>query len=364
MMMFRSRNEWFGHELQNHRREWVCQYCQHAPLPASAEFSKHVSSLHPDVLARTQIEAILLQSEEPVDTISAFACPLCDEWEESIKTRQEKQEDKIRMLNHREMVEPYGTRKQFRRHLGRHMEQLALFALPTNDAELEDDSSDGDEDGDSEHEGVPLAPKDPLDNQYDRTDLITWPGKGDLLLQYNVSEIPRDVAVRFTAENKLPIQDLEETTLRIANEMYTSVLDHQAESNPGTGIEDPKVNFMEASAARLRGHQCMNESDWRGAVEAYTKAIKISSEPLSYIDRASAFIKMSEFQSAIKDCDKAIQGDVTFTRPYIRKAEAYLAMKEYSKCLETCDQASKLENAHLLANEIEQLRETALAHKI
>lgn len=28
---------------------------------------------------------------------------------------------------------PYGTKAQFRRHLGRHMEQLALFALPRND---------------------------------------------------------------------------------------------------------------------------------------------------------------------------------------------------------------------------------------
>lgn len=47
--------------------------------------------------------------------------------------RQEKQENKIRLLNDGEIDGTYGTRKQFRRHLGRHMEQLALFALPRND---------------------------------------------------------------------------------------------------------------------------------------------------------------------------------------------------------------------------------------
>jgi hypothetical protein len=160
MMMFRSRNEWFGHELQNHRREWVCQYCHHVPFLTAADFSKHISTSHPAVLASTQIQAVLLQSEEPVDTISAFACPLCDEWEEGIKTRQGKQEGKIRMLNHGEMVEPYGTKKQFRRHLGRHMEQLALFALPTNNAELDDDSTSGEEDDQSDHRESQPGPID------------------------------------------------------------------------------------------------------------------------------------------------------------------------------------------------------------
>jgi hypothetical protein len=50
------------------------------------------------------------------------------------------------------ITEPYGTRRQFRIHLGRHMEQLALFALPKNEGgEVEDESVDKDEDEGSEH---------------------------------------------------------------------------------------------------------------------------------------------------------------------------------------------------------------------
>jgi hypothetical protein len=225
MMMFRSRNEWFGHELQNHRREWVCQYCEHAPFPTAAIFSKHISASHPAVLANTQIEAILLQSEEAVDTISAFACPLCDEWEESIKTRQEKQEDKIRMLNDGEMVEAYGTRKQFRRHLGRHMEQLALFALPPNDNEMDNDSTDEDEgeDDDLDHDGGVDETQDPLDKQYDHVSYIFIPGrKGQFKVRYNNSEDVYDVAPRFIAEHKLPISDLEEITKHLQVQMFAA----------------------------------------------------------------------------------------------------------------------------------------------
>ncbi|RFU33867.1 hypothetical protein B7463_g2501, partial [Scytalidium lignicola] len=147
MRMFRSRNEWFAHELQNHRREWVCQYCQHETFKAPDVWADHMKSSHPSVLANSQLEALMLQSEEPIDHIPASACPLCDDWEEQINKRYTQQTSKIQLLNNGQTVEPYSTVKQFRTHLGRHMQQLALFALPKyNSDELNDDSADGGED--------------------------------------------------------------------------------------------------------------------------------------------------------------------------------------------------------------------------
>jgi hypothetical protein len=151
-MMFRSRNEWFAHELQNHRREWICQYCNHTPFLTSTSFSAHILSSHPAVLTSTQIEAVILQSEEAVENVSAFECPLCDEWQEAMMNRKQIKEERARTISDGETIEPYGTKKQFRRHLGRHMEQLALFAVPKNDGELDDDSSQEDEKDDSDHE--------------------------------------------------------------------------------------------------------------------------------------------------------------------------------------------------------------------
>ena len=145
MMMFRSRNEWFAHELQNHRRHWACQYCRHGAFATSTAFSKHIKASHAAILESSQMEAIILQSEEAVDSISAFACPLCDEWEADIKARQGKQVVNAGTSPDFRSFEPHGTKNHFRRHLGRHLEQLALFSLPVSEIDLEKDSSDEDE---------------------------------------------------------------------------------------------------------------------------------------------------------------------------------------------------------------------------
>ncbi|TVY25184.1 hypothetical protein LHYA1_G006052 [Lachnellula hyalina] len=132
------------------KREWVCQHCQHPAFTSAAAYSRHLEGTHPTILQKAQLEALILQSEEPVDKISANACHLCDEWEANLNNS--KQDAKRLLLNGGSVVEPYGTPKQFRRHLGRHMEQLALFALPTQEGEnLEDDSLDDANDDDSEH---------------------------------------------------------------------------------------------------------------------------------------------------------------------------------------------------------------------
>jgi hypothetical protein len=141
--MFRSRNEWWLHELHNHRREWVCAACNTA-LNSKSTFVAHLKSSHRITLSGSQLEALVLKSEEPVDKISASACMLCDEWETNLL--HPKQDAKRAFLNDGAEVEPCGTLVQFRRHLGRHMEQLALFALPMAEGDgMEDDSLGEDE---------------------------------------------------------------------------------------------------------------------------------------------------------------------------------------------------------------------------
>lgn len=140
-MMFPSRNAWFAHEIQNHRREWLCQFCQHPAFVSASSFSTHTKALHGNILASSSLKALILQSEEPVDKIPSTACPLCDEWEASVH-RTHEQLVSARKPDAESDGEAYGNLKVFRRHLGRHMEQLALFALPSNDTEqLEDESA-------------------------------------------------------------------------------------------------------------------------------------------------------------------------------------------------------------------------------
>jgi hypothetical protein len=56
------------------------------------------------------------------------------------------QDAKRVFLNEGKKVEPCGTLAQFRRHLGRHVEQLALFALPIDEVEEAEDQSDSQSD--------------------------------------------------------------------------------------------------------------------------------------------------------------------------------------------------------------------------
>jgi hypothetical protein len=91
----------------------------------------------------------VLQSEEPIDKVPATACKLCEQWE--IEVRSKIQDSAEPSLDEKR-TEQYSTLAKFRRHLGRHMEQLALFALPMDKGKEDEDlSSEGAEDDLSDH---------------------------------------------------------------------------------------------------------------------------------------------------------------------------------------------------------------------
>ncbi|CZR68675.1 uncharacterized protein PAC_18574 [Phialocephala subalpina] len=143
LKMFRSRNEWWLHELHNHRREWICATCD-APFDSKSSFIGHLRSSHNTTLSGSQLDGLVLKSEEPINKIPASACMLCDEWEANLLNP--KQDAKRAFLNDGAKVEPCGALAHFRRHLGRHMEQLALFALPMAEGDNMEDDSAGDDD--------------------------------------------------------------------------------------------------------------------------------------------------------------------------------------------------------------------------
>lgn len=121
------------------------------------------------------------------------------------------------------------------------------------------------------------------------------------------------------------------------------------------------IDPEKAEEARELGNAKFKESDWPGAVAAYSEMIKRAPEdPRGYSNRAAAFIKLLEFPSAIDDCDKAIKKDSKFIRAYLRKAQAYFGMREYSKCLDVCTEASAEDVTKANAREIDQQQQKAL----
>jgi len=141
--LFSSQHEWFLHENQKHRREWTCHFCKHRPFRASSALKNHILAKHSKNGPKDELPDIVANSEEPINRPAASDCPLCDDWEKSFAQSQ------------------HGDLSKLRKHLGRHMEQLALFALPR---------AEPDEDNEEEQEEEELSEKSQDDSCYVSTD--------------------------------------------------------------------------------------------------------------------------------------------------------------------------------------------------
>ncbi|PFH62813.1 hypothetical protein XA68_11825 [Ophiocordyceps unilateralis] len=123
------------------------------------------------------------------------------------------------------------------------------------------------------------------------------------------------------------------------------------------------IDPAKAEEAREEGNKKFKETDFPGAVAAYSEMIKRAPEdPRGYSNRAAAFVKLFEFPSAVDDCNAAIKRDPTFIRAYIRKAQAYFGMRKYSECVDACTEAQQVDQEHhhgANAREIEQQQQKA-----
>jgi len=136
-----------------------------------------------------------------------------------------------------------------------------------------------------------------------------------------------------------------------------------AERNKIEAARKAYIDPAKAEEAREEGNKKFKESDWPGAVAAYSEMIKRApDDPRGYSNRAAAFTKLLEFPSALDDCNSAIKKDPKFIRAYIRKAQVYFGMREYSKCVDACTEAHNVDNEYhkgANAKEIEQQQQKA-----
>ncbi|MCJ1387908.1 hypothetical protein MMC18_000751 [Xylographa bjoerkii] len=114
--MYEGRRQWFNHELQQHRRSWSCNGHCDRKFDAGEALIAHIKKVSPGLYSDVQLSTLVEIWASPMDTDAKSLCPLCS-------------------------LEAIGT-IQTRRHLGRHLEEIALFALPKDSTEFEDDEVD------------------------------------------------------------------------------------------------------------------------------------------------------------------------------------------------------------------------------
>ncbi|KAI5810621.1 hypothetical protein BZA77DRAFT_391361 [Pyronema omphalodes] len=110
--LYSSRHEWFHHECEFHRREWPCEHCDEVSSSCQ-DFKDHITKRHRHLLRIETMAVLVDRSERVVE--SSQPCPLCPET---------------------------LTPKALQRHLGKHMQQIALFVLPGSLQEDEEDDDD------------------------------------------------------------------------------------------------------------------------------------------------------------------------------------------------------------------------------
>lgn len=116
---FQSQHAWFDHELLIHRARWTCPNCPASFFDTADSLRQHIRLRHSEIISERQLSAIVEQSKRSVDVIRPGDCPFCDEpWAES--------DSDIHKTSEILVVSP----EQFRHHLGHHLQQVAMFALP------------------------------------------------------------------------------------------------------------------------------------------------------------------------------------------------------------------------------------------
>jgi hypothetical protein len=202
-----SRHEWWQHELEAHRITWQCiEGCQKV-FTAQSDFDFHIENDHEDLI--TMLPTIRRTSARSAAMTKQENCPICQ-----------------RLISLR------GLQK----HLASHQQQLALFALPPNLNETDNDENSNDSvsvDGGESNDDITSTSGNSLGPDHDHAS---------------------------DSDEFLPHTSLHSTQRDISNELQSSWLDEQSYPEVRTGIipsthltrgsDDPFADQIEKAALK------------------------------------------------------------------------------------------------------------------
>ncbi|KAH7152101.1 hypothetical protein B0J13DRAFT_255243 [Dactylonectria estremocensis] len=110
---FDRRHRWQLHVSQHHWRSWICPFSCEGTFPSATELKLHIGKKHVQNAPEEQLSAFVALGEKAVPDDTANTCPVCAQIVVGLRS--------------------------YIKHVGRHLEQLALIALP--DLEVEDEES-------------------------------------------------------------------------------------------------------------------------------------------------------------------------------------------------------------------------------
>lgn len=131
--MFDRRHMWFQHEMDKHRKQWRCRFCSYELFGSAASLESHLQDQHSEYTKQQVLSLVTLCAQMP-EHVAASACPFCD-WDADLREQAVSKENETERAPSESNIFAVSL-EQFQRHLGDHLEQLALFAIPPPMKEL------------------------------------------------------------------------------------------------------------------------------------------------------------------------------------------------------------------------------------
>ncbi|PSB01406.1 serine protease [Merismopedia glauca] len=120
-----------------------------------------------------------------------------------------------------------------------------------------------------------------------------------------------------------------------------------------TGVKAPPVQVATAPKADdlyLKGTDLSEKKDYRGAIEAYSKALEINPKyAKAYFDRGNARYYLKEYAQAIADYTQAIALDPKYAFAYYNRGNVRYELKQYDQAIADYTQAIALDPKYAFA---------------
>ncbi|KAJ4349536.1 uncharacterized protein N0V89_008152 [Didymosphaeria variabile] len=131
LKLFPDPASWMAHEAAYHRSRRQCPLCTGEESFDIANLRTHIQ-LHLPSATNDQIESLSEAARHVQHVYLASECPFCDSWEVKLRDsgNETVSDGPIQV-----------TSSQYKRHVGSHMRQLALFVVPREYMRLDEDST-------------------------------------------------------------------------------------------------------------------------------------------------------------------------------------------------------------------------------
>lgn len=163
----------------------MCDICE-TSLHSVQSFETHLTENHFGAFLESQMTALVARSARPLLRINASACPLCD-YQAIVRRRLD--------FLHPTTEPTTVSIRAFQNHLGRHLEQLALFVLPKE--EVVEQAGDAEKTKAENADGLALSSEGPDTNSSDATDDKSEVGDKNSNLR---PDLPGDKSTRIDAD--------------------------------------------------------------------------------------------------------------------------------------------------------------------